>query len=79
VQSLHTHGQLATAQGLAQALGVSRTRIYQLMEEPDFPAPVPILGDARVWEVDAVQYWRDCREMDRKHPLSEGSDLGDLA
>jgi hypothetical protein len=49
------------------------------MEEPDFPAPVPVLGDARVWEVDAVQYWRDCREMDRKHPLSEGTDLGDLA
>ncbi len=47
----------------ARILGVSRQRIFQLLDEdPDFPNPLGVLANRRVWfERDVIAY-RDRRE-----------------
>ena len=43
---------------IAQILGVSRQRVYQLMEAyDDFPAPLATLAVGRVWSRAAVEEW----------------------
>lgn len=51
---------LAKASELATLLGVTRARVYQWADEPDFPAPIPVKG-VKMWDVDAVKAWRDGR------------------
>jgi predicted DNA-binding transcriptional regulator AlpA len=43
---------------IAAVLGVSRQRVYQLIESyDDFPAPVATLALGRVWSRAAVEAW----------------------
>ena len=43
---------------IAQILGVSRQRVYQLIEAyDDFPAPVATLAVGRIWSREAVEQW----------------------
>lgn len=43
---------------IAQLLGVSRQRVYQLIEAyEDFPAPVATLAVGRIWSRAAVAEW----------------------
>lgn len=51
---------LAKATELAKLLGVTRARVYQWAEEPDFPPGIKA-GRGLVWDVDAVKAWRAAR------------------
>ena len=43
---------------IAQILGVSRQRVYQLIDTyEDFPEPVATLAVGRIWSRDAVEEW----------------------
>jgi len=43
---------------IAQMLGVSRQRVYQLMDAyDDFPAPVATLAVGRIWSRAEVEEW----------------------
>jgi predicted DNA-binding transcriptional regulator AlpA len=44
---------------IAARLGISRQRVYQLMDQPDFPDPVATLGCGRIWLVQDVDHYRD--------------------
>ena len=49
---------LVTGAEIARRLGLSRERVRQLAERPDFPAPLGRLGQANVWGWDGVDEWR---------------------
>jgi predicted DNA-binding transcriptional regulator AlpA len=43
---------------IAQLLGVSRQRVYQLVDSyDDFPAPLAKLAVGRIWSREAVEDW----------------------
>ncbi|MBA3267832.1 MAG: AlpA family phage regulatory protein [Acidimicrobiia bacterium] len=43
---------------VAQVLGVSRQRVYQLIDTyDDFPAPLATLAVGRVWSRAAIEEW----------------------
>jgi len=43
---------------VAQMLGVSRQRVYQLIDTyPDFPAPVATLAVGRIWSRASIEEW----------------------
>ncbi len=43
---------------IAQILGVSRQRVYQLIDTyEDFPAPLATLAVGRIWSRSAVEEW----------------------
>ncbi len=43
---------------IAEMLGVSRQRVYQLMETyDDFPDPIATLAVGRIWSRAAVEEW----------------------
>ena len=47
---------------MAKILGVSRQRVYQLMDAyEDFPAPIATLAVGRIWSRADVEAW------DRRH------------
>lgn len=41
--------------------GLSRTTIYELMKNGDFPRPRRLTGKAVAWPESAVADWLDCR------------------
>ena len=43
--------------GIARLLGVSRQRVYKLIERDDFPAPAAVLTAGRIWKREAVEQW----------------------
>jgi prophage regulatory protein len=49
--------RLAGAHEVRELLGVSRQRVYQLAARPDFPEPVAILAQGKVWAVDDIEQW----------------------
>ena len=49
---------LVTGGEIARRLGVSRERVRQLAQRPDFPAPIGRLGQANIWGWAAVDEWR---------------------
>ena len=56
-------GTLIRVADVCELLGVSRSTVYRLRSEEDFPEPVK-LGAATVrWSIDAIEAWRDalCR------------------
>lgn len=44
---------------IAQLLGVSRQRAYQLANAPGFPKPVERLAQGAVWRRSAVEKWAE--------------------
>lgn len=42
-------------------LGLVRQRVYQLTEQPDFPAPVAVLSIGKVWDGAEVRAWANER------------------
>ncbi len=48
------HLQLLGFAELMEALGVSRTRVAQLMVREDFPRPIAVLRMGQVWSHDDV-------------------------
>lgn len=49
---------LVTGGEIARRLGISRERVRQLAQRPDFPPPLGRLGSANVWGWKAVDEWR---------------------
>lgn len=49
--------RLVGAREIAAMLHVSRQRVYQLSQEPAFPAPVAELGLGKVWDAEDVDRW----------------------
>lgn len=48
---------LMGAQEVAELLGVSRQRVHQLAERPDFPRPVATLAAGKIWRGEDVRAW----------------------
>ncbi len=42
---------------IAELLGVTRQRVHQLTQAPDFPAPVAELSAGRIYNRDEVEAW----------------------
>lgn len=42
---------------IAQRLGVSRQRVQQLVNRPDWPAPVAELTMGKIWSARDVEAW----------------------
>ncbi|GGM10201.1 hypothetical protein GCM10011594_32620 [Nakamurella endophytica] len=58
---------------LVQLLGVSKTRVVQLIARPDFPAPVAELSVGRIWRYsDVLDY---CERTGRSvRPVKRAAD-----
>lgn len=48
---------LVGATEIADMLGVTRQRVQQLAQSPEFPRPVAVLKMGQVWTLDAVKTW----------------------
>lgn len=48
---------LVGAREIADMLGLTRQRVYQLSQESGFPEPVASLGLGKVWETSDVEKW----------------------
>ena len=62
--------RLVGAQEIRGLLGVSRQRVCQLAERPDFPEPVAVLSRGRVWALADIEAWINARrtaERPRRH------------
>lgn len=51
-----THHLVGAAE-IAEMLGLTRQRVYQLAREPGFPAPVAELTAGKVWRRIDVERW----------------------
>lgn len=51
--------EFAGAHEVAQMLGVSRQRVFQLAARDDFPRPVVVLVATRVWRTADVLAWAE--------------------
>jgi predicted DNA-binding transcriptional regulator AlpA len=55
-------------QEVAQTLGVSRQRVFQLAMTSDFPVPIASLAMGKLWDLAHIEKW--ARKQDRTiHPL----------
>jgi predicted DNA-binding transcriptional regulator AlpA len=54
---------------LIDMLGVSKSRVVQLIAMPDFPAPVAVLRVGKLWSYDDVRSWAE-RAGRTVHPIS---------
>ncbi|WP_433375328.1 helix-turn-helix transcriptional regulator [Actinoplanes sp. CA-142083] len=59
--------RLAGAHEVRDLLGVSRQRVYQLAARADFPDPVAILAQGKVWSIDEIEQWL----ADHRRPRAE--------
>jgi prophage regulatory protein len=49
--------RFAGAHEIRDLLGVSRQRVYQLARRSDFPKPIAILAQGKVWLVSDIEAW----------------------
>lgn len=47
---------------VAQILGVSRQRVYQLIARGGFPEPVATLAVGRIWTREDIERWAESRK-----------------
>jgi len=52
-----THHLLGTAE-IAGMLGVTRQRVHQLTQRPDWPAPEIEVSAGKIWRRDDVERWQ---------------------
>jgi predicted DNA-binding transcriptional regulator AlpA len=48
--------------------GVSRQRVYQIVERSDFPTPVAVLAQGRIWLASEVEDWLAIYRSDQGQP-----------
>lgn len=58
----HDPQDLVTGGEIARRLGISRERVRQLAQRPDFPSPLGRLGSANIWGWKAVDDWRHAND-----------------
>jgi predicted DNA-binding transcriptional regulator AlpA len=46
---------------IAEFLGVSKARVYQLVERDDFPEPIAWLAVGRIWRTADIRAWQSKR------------------
>lgn len=56
---------LVGATEIAAMLGVTRQRVQQLAQEPDFPKPAVILKAGKVWHTEEIEEWIRARDEKR--------------
>lgn len=56
-------GVLMGAAEIGDMLGVSRQRVQQLINRPDFPEPYDTLAMGKVWLREDIERWAREREM----------------
>ncbi|WP_433301328.1 helix-turn-helix transcriptional regulator [Actinoplanes sp. CA-030573] len=49
--------RLLGAHEIRELLGVCRQRVYQLASRADFPKPVAVLAQGKIWLRDDVEEW----------------------
>jgi predicted DNA-binding transcriptional regulator AlpA len=57
-------GEWAGAAEIATLLGVSRQRVQQLVNRPDFPEPDIELEMGRIWKTEKIRQWAETRGRD---------------
>ena len=57
-----------------KATGISRSQIYNLMAQGDFPRPVPLGGRAVGWLESEILAWQEARIAERA-PIEEGASV----
>jgi prophage regulatory protein len=45
---------------------ISRQRVYQLTNRPDFPQPVAELAQGKVWLASEARAWRAARQQQKR-------------
>jgi hypothetical protein len=49
--------ELMGAAEIAERLGVSRQRVQQLIQRPDWPAPIAVLKMGKIWRTRDIEAW----------------------
>ncbi|MEU4564391.1 AlpA family phage regulatory protein [Actinoplanes sp. NPDC023936] len=78
VEVIKGHGKqrLMGAAEVRARLGVSRQRVYQLINRPDFPEPYAVMVAGRFWEESAVEAWIQVHRPTRSPDQPIGSQNG---
>jgi predicted DNA-binding transcriptional regulator AlpA len=63
---------------IAELLGVSKQRAYQIADDPGFPAPVAEDGRGRLWDRRKVQGWQRRWASRETLPLADCWVVGDV-
>lgn len=56
-----SNGPCVGSYEIGELLGVSRQRVHQLAQKPDFPAPAAVLALGAVWRTSDVRAWAEAR------------------
>ncbi len=59
--SAQVSDQLLRRKHVEAVTGLSRSTLYQLIQEDRFPKPVPLHGRAVAWSLNAVNQWIEKR------------------
>ena len=60
--------------------GLSRSQIYKLMSQDQFPRPIPLCGRAVGWLENEVQEWQKARIAERvTQPVTPADDTTEAA
>ena len=63
IDNLKRHPQLLTMRDLCERLRLGRTTIYAVMrDDPSFPAPFRVVGNALRWDSADVESWISARK-----------------
>lgn len=68
----HPLPELAGVPEIAQRLGISRQRVYQVIETyADFPTPIATLHSGRIWRLAEIDEWAERWEAcePRRRPI----------
>ncbi len=66
--------RIAGAHEIRVILGVSRQRVYQLAARDDFPKPVAILAQGKVWLIDDIELWKAEHRPPAEHSTGNKED-----
>jgi predicted DNA-binding transcriptional regulator AlpA len=70
--------QLLGVAEIAAMLGLTRQRVNQLIQAPDFPAPEAVLSAGRIWARDAIESWA-ASHPERTTPMTGDAMFGDFS
>jgi predicted DNA-binding transcriptional regulator AlpA len=65
--------RLVGAHEIRKLLGVSRQRVYQIARRADFPRPIAILAQGKIWNVNDVEAWIAAHRRRPKESVSSAA------